>query len=174
MLRRKGTVTNIKKTTISSLLKGLTLFLIVWSTSCRQTSTSIQYVELSKEGMGKGDCLQLTPEVNDSIASYYDVVLHVRYNNEYPYNKLHLQINHSSLIASDSTVCEEIAIEMNEEETTAQFPQWEYIRQKQVLLKQHVCPDKNCTVSIKHLMNDALLPGLLNIGIELIPSKTSF
>lgn len=137
-------------------------------TACRQSPVFYHYIDISSQGLGKGDGLIFTTEILDTLQRY-NVDLIVRYNNEYPYTDLYLDLSDSfKQLKRDSLSGHTICIPMRKKDPSHD-PQWEYIHQEIYAYQNGIRLHSKDTLTIRSRMKDELLPGVLNIGIEITP-----
>ncbi|MDD3160947.1 MAG: gliding motility lipoprotein GldH [Bacteroidales bacterium] len=147
--------------------KWFFLFLIIGLSSCHKGFVFSQFKEIGSTGLGKGDCFVFNVEVPDSSLCY-DVNIVLRHTFSYPYRDIHLLVKeHLPGVPKDSY--KKVKAQIFGREKSANLPGWNAIGVTVIpYQKGKFFPHAKGTIQIMQNMEDASLPGILEVGVEVV------
>lgn len=147
--------------------KWLLLLVLIGLISCHKGFVYSQFKEVGSIGLGKGDWLVFNVEVPDSSLGY-DVNIIVRYSSLYPYSDIHLLVKeHIPGISTDSF--KEVKSQISGSDKSVNAPRWSSIGVTVIpYQKGKTFPHGKGMIQIKQNMKDSSLPGIMDIGIEIV------
>jgi len=151
------TVKNLVLIALSSLLL----------TACTQATMYHAYQSVDLSGWSMDSVVTFTVSVQDTV-NPYDVILHVRHTDGYPYQNMWLFLNDGT--ADDQGVTKTDTIEFY---LANERGQWlgrgrSLIDMPVLYREQLVFTDSLYTIRIQQGMRDIQLPGISDIGVEIV------
>lgn len=141
--------------------------MIIGLISCHKGFVFSQFKEIGSTGLGKGDRLLFNVEVPDS-SRCYDVNIIIRHVSTYPYKDIHLLVEeHIPGISTNSY--KKVKAQIFGREKSANLPGWSNIGVTVIPYQRgKTFPHAKGTIQIKQNMEDASLPGILEVGVEVV------
>ncbi len=141
--------------------------MIIGLSSCHKGFVFSQFKEIGSTGLGKGDCFVFNVEVPDSSLCY-DVNIVLRHTFSYPYRDIHLLVKeHLPGVPKDSY--KKVKAQIFGREKSANLPGWNAIGVTVIpYQKGKFFPHAKGTIQIMQNMEDASLPGILEVGVEVV------
>jgi len=117
--------------------------------------------------LGKGDCLVFDVKVPDSSLCY-DVNIIIRHASSYPYRDIHLLVKeHIPGISTDSY--KTVKAQIFGRDKSVNLPGWSSIGVTVIPYQRgKTFPHAKGTIQVKQNMKDASLPGILDVGVEIV------